>query len=133
MLEAKTKGVWRLFNWFQHRANNIEPTLWSRGTRNKKPDSPVQIYGQMWAHVCSTIVERTVLMASTPSNIFHNKRNVESIIVDRGESMLNESLNQFTFDSTRFQQVFYIFYPLNNVECKLKQMLKAFKWALSLR
>ena len=37
-------------------------------------------------------------MVSTPFNIFKNKENVES--------MLNESLNQFKFDSTHFQQAF---------------------------
>ena len=38
-------------------------------------------------------------MASTPFNI-----------------MFNERLNQFKFDSTRFQQAFNIFYAFNNVE-----------------
>ena len=41
-------------------------------------------------------------------NIFKNKGNVES--------MLNESLNQFTSDSTHFQQAFNILYAFNNVE-----------------
>ena len=39
-------------------------------------------------------------MVSTPFDIFKNKRNVEA--------MLNESLNQFKFDSTHFQQAFNI-------------------------
>ena len=30
--------------------------------------------------------------------------------------MLNESLNQFKFDSTRFQRAFNIFYTFNNIE-----------------
>ena len=40
--------------------------------------------------------ERSVQTVSTPFNIFKNKGNVEP--------MLNESLNQFKFDSTQFQQ-----------------------------
>ena len=39
--------------------------------------------------------ERCVQTLPTQFNIFKNKENVES--------MLNESLNQFKFDSTRFQ------------------------------
>ena len=42
-----------------------------------------------------------------PFNIFENKGKVGS--------MLNESLNRFKLDSTRFQQVFNIFYVFNNV------------------
>ena len=42
-----------------------------------------------------------------PFNIFENKGKVGS--------MLNESLNRFKLDSTRFQQVFNIFYVYNNV------------------
>ena len=57
---------------------------------------------------CWTNVERSVLTASTPFNIFENKANVVWI--------LNESLNQFKFDSTRFQQAFNIFYTFNSVE-----------------
>ena len=60
-----------------------------------------------WACVCSTIVERSVQRASTPFNIFENKGKVESI--------LNEILNRFKFDSTRFQQAFNNFYAFNNV------------------
>ena len=52
--------------------------------------------------------ERSVQTVLMPSNIFKNKENVES--------MLNESLNQFKFDSTRFQQVFDIFYAFNDVQ-----------------
>ena len=52
--------------------------------------------------------ERSDQTVSTPFNTFKNKRNVES--------MLNESLNQFKFDLTQFQQAFNIFYPFNNVE-----------------
>ena len=51
--------------------------------------------------------EGSVKAVSTPFNIFKNKENVESV--------LNESLNQFKFDSTRFQQAFNIFYTFNNV------------------
>ena len=82
--------------------------------------------------------ERSVQTVSTPFNIFKNKENVES--------MLNESLNQFKFDSTHFQQAFEIFFftlstmlndllkrtrhLFNNcVERMLKQMLKPFKRA----
>ena len=46
--------------------------------------------------------ERSVQAVSTPLNIFKNKGNAVW--------MLNESLNQFNFDSTRFQQA------SNNVE-----------------
>ena len=49
--------------------------------------------------------ERSDQMVSTQFSIFKNKENVES--------MLNESLNQFKFDSTRFQHFFYTF---DNVE-----------------
>ena len=42
--------------------------------------------------------ERSVQTVSTPFNILKNKENVES--------MLNERLNQFKFDSTHFQQAF---------------------------
>ena len=54
--------------------------------------------------------ERSVQTVSTPFNIFKNKGNVESI--------LNESLNQFDFDSAHCQQAFNIFfqYAFNNVE-----------------
>ena len=51
--------------------------------------------------------ERSDQTVSTPFNIFKNKGNVES--------MLNESFNQFKFDSTHFQQAFNIFYAFNNV------------------
>ena len=52
--------------------------------------------------------ERSVQTVSKPLNIFKDKENVES--------MLNESLNQFQFDSTHFQQAFNILSPFNNVE-----------------
>ena len=53
--------------------------------------------------------ERSVQMASKPINIFKNKGNVES--------MLNERLNLFKFDSTYFQQAFNIFFfTFNSVE-----------------
>ena len=52
--------------------------------------------------------ERSVQTVLMPFNIFKNKENVEL--------MLNESLNQFKFDSTRFQQVFDTFYAFNDVE-----------------
>ena len=52
--------------------------------------------------------ERSVQTVSTPFNIFKNKGNVEST--------LNESLNQFKFDSTHFEQAFNIFYAFDNVE-----------------
>ena len=47
-------------------------------------------------------------MASMPFNIFESKGNVVW--------MLNESLNLFKFDSTRFQQAFNNFFTFNNVE-----------------
>ena len=84
--------------------------------------------------------ERSVLTVSVPFNIIKNKGNVEA--------MLNESLNQFKFDSTHFQQAFDIFFPpwtmLNDlfkrprhlvqqsVERMLNQMLKPFKRAFIL-
>ena len=54
----------------------------------------------------------SVQTVSTPFNIFKNKENVEW--------MLNESLNQFKFDSTRFQQALDIFYAFNNVERRVQ-------------
>ena len=88
--------------------------------------------------------ERSEQAVSTPFHICKNKENVEA--------MLNESLNQFKFDSTLFQQAFNIFTlstMLNDlfkrpqrprrfqrhstfsnlVEGMLKQMLKPFKRA----
>ena len=52
-------------------------------------------------------------MVVTPFNIFKYKENVES--------MLNESLNQFKFDSTRLLQAFNSFYTFNNVEHLFKR------------
>ena len=82
--------------------------------------------------------ERSVQTVSRSFNIFKNKGNVES--------MLNDSLNQFKFDSIRFEQAFNISLRFqqcwttcsnapdiwfnNCVECMLKQMLKQFKRAL---
>ena len=79
--------------------------------------------------------ERSVQTVSTPFNIFKNKENVES--------MLNESLNQFKFDSTRFQQGFILTFFLRFQQCwlttcsnvldierMLKQILKPFKRTL---
>ena len=54
----------------------------------------------------------SVQTVSTPFNIFKNKENVEW--------MLNESLNQFKFDSTHFQQALDIFYAFNNVERRVQ-------------
>ena len=51
--------------------------------------------------------ERSLQTVSTPFNIFKNKENVES--------MLNESLNEFKFDSTHFQQAFNIFNTLSTL------------------
>ena len=83
--------------------------------------------------------ERSAQTVSKPINIFKNKGNVET--------MLYESLKQFRFDPTRFQQAFNIFYTFNNVERPvqtpprylvqqsieriLKQMLKWFKRAFT--
>ena len=52
-------------------------------------------------------VERSVQRASTSFNIFENKGNIW---------MLNESLNQFKFDSTHFQQAVNTFHTVNNVK-----------------
>ena len=77
--------------------------------------------------------ERSVQTVSTPFNIFKNKENVEA--------MLNGSLNQFKFDSTRFQQAFNIFLhfqpmlndlfkrPRHLVQQSVERMLKSFKRA----
>ena len=46
-------------------------------------------------------VNSVLKTVSTALDIFKNKENVES--------MLSESLNQFKFDSTHFQQAFSIF------------------------
>ena len=46
--------------------------------------------------------DRSVQTVSTLFNIFKNKENVES--------MLNERLNQFKFDSTHFHQAFNNFF-----------------------
>ena len=78
--------------------------------------------------------ERSVQAVSTPFNIFKNKEN--------GESMLNQSLNQFKFDSTRFRHFSHFqqcwttcsnspdIWFNNCVERMLKQMLKPFERAL---
>ena len=47
--------------------------------------------------------ERSSQTVSTPLNILKNKENAKS--------MLNESLNQFKFDWTHFQQAFDILLP----------------------
>ena len=80
----------------------------------------------------------SVQTASTLFNIFGNKGNVVW--------MLNESLNRFKFDSTRFQQSFNVFplltvlddlfkYPHHlfqqSVERMLNQMLKPFELAFN--
>ena len=52
--------------------------------------------------------ERSVQTVSTPFNISKNKGSVES--------MFDETLNQFKFYSTHFQQAFIIFRPFNEVE-----------------
>ena len=51
--------------------------------------------------------ERSIQTLSTPFNIFKNKRNVEA--------MLNESLKQFKFDSTHYQQAFNIIKALSTM------------------
>ena len=84
--------------------------------------------------------ERSVQAVLTPFNIFKNQENVAS--------MLNESFNQFKFDSKHFQQAFNIFFGFKNVErpglnvpdiwlnnCierMLKKMLKPFKRSFSI-
>ena len=54
--------------------------------------------------------ERSVQTVSRPFNIFKNKENVESMLI--------ESLNQLKFDSTRFQQAFDIFFTLSTVSSR---------------
>ena len=70
---------------------------------------------------------------STPFNIFENTRNFEAV--------LNESLNQFKFDSTGFQHYFTPLTMLSDalnisfnsyVERMFKQMLKLFTRAITL-
>ena len=65
------------------------------------PTSVQQKLNGCWANV-----KRSVQTASTPLNVFENKGNVVW--------MLNESLNQFKFASTRFHQAFNICYTFNN-------------------
>ena len=66
---------------------------------------------QHLTNIRSTKVERMLGKCwnclNRPFNIFENKGKIES--------MLNESLNRFKLDSTRFQQAFNIFYVFNNV------------------
>ena len=57
-------------------------------------------FNQRRTDVGQILDERSVQTASMPINIFKNKGNVEA--------MLSESLNQFKFDSTHFQQAFNI-------------------------
>ena len=56
---------------------------------------------------CWTNVERRVQTTSTPFSIFENKGNVLW--------MLNESLNRFKIDSTRFQHFFTLSTMLNDL------------------
>ena len=56
---------------------------------------------------CWTNVERSVQTASTPLNIFKKKGNVVWI--------LNESLSQFKFGSTSFQDIFTLSTMLNDL------------------
>ena len=60
------------------------------------------LFNKSWMDVGKMLDGRSVKTVSTQFNIFKNKENVES--------MLNESLNQFKFDSTHFQQAFSIFW-----------------------
>ena len=66
---------------------------------------------QHLTNIRSTKVERMLCKCwnhlNRPFNIFEN--------IGKVESMLNEILNRFEFDSTRFQQAFNIFYVFNNV------------------
>ena len=70
-----------------------------RRTKKKKPVSPIEMTSFEHACVLQMLNE---LMASTPSKIksITNLRNVES--------MLNESLNQFKFDSTSFEHFLHV-------------------------
>ena len=56
----------------------------------------VASFNKSWTDSGQMLDERSVLTVSVPFNIIKNKGNVEA--------MLNESLNQFKFDSTHFQQ-----------------------------
>ena len=60
--------------------------------------------------------ERSVQTVARPFNIFNNKENIESMLI--------ESLNQFKFDSTRLQKAFDIFlrfqrYPVVSLHGRL--------------
>ena len=92
MLDTKTKLCRGPFKRFQHCANDRRH---------------IDFCGLMWVVCILQLLNRSVQTASTPSNIFENKGKVES--------MLNESLNRFKLDSTRFQQAFNIFYAFNSV------------------
>ena len=69
--------------------------------------------------------ERSVQTVSRPFNIFKNKENVESMLI--------ESLNQFKFDSTRFQQAFDIFlrfqrYPVVSLPLQKQSYFISILW-----
>ena len=143
----KNKVVWRPFKRFHHCTRKRTNTFAKFDceelrTKNHSLSHPGKLRhfdfcGLMWACVCSTIVEQSVETASTPFNIFENKGKVEST--------LNENLNRFKLDSTRFQQAFNIFYAFYNVGrpvqtqrtfgltkwCMLKQILEPCKRALT--
>ena len=59
--------------------------------------------------------ERSVQTVSRPFNIFKNKENVESMLI--------ESLNQFKFDSTRFQR-----YPVVSLHGRFATPLSMKMW-----
>lgn len=85
------------FKWFQLCPTFIQPLLNRSLTVNH-------------LNLCKK-AEQSIQMASTPSNIFQNKENIEA--------MLNGSLNQFQwkklFVSTCFKNVFNVFFFLNHL------------------
>ena len=69
-------------------------------------------------NICSTKVERFFeqMLGKCWMNRVFKLFQRHSTFSRTKESMLNESLNQFRFDSTHFQQAFNTFYAFNNVE-----------------
>ena len=83
--------LWKFIGYFPDYLSTLSRTL-------LRPFFSENLCRNRWPRELSAEVEN----CSRKCNIFKNKENVES--------MLNESLNQFKFDSTHFQQAF------NNVE-----------------
>ena len=64
--------------------------------------------------------KRSVQTVSTPFNIFKKRENVES--------MLNESLNQFKFDSTSFEHLFTLSTMLKDLFKSPRHLVQQLCW-----